>query len=97
MGSAMYKAQLMEERLAIAVLLTLANETEPIVKGVLAGKIAKSAGTVIDRINELMEAGLVTEVQEDKRPFRKFVELTPRGRLVAKKLVEIEGILNEGA
>jgi hypothetical protein len=44
MGSAMYKAQLMEERLAIAVLLTLANETEPIVKGVLAGKSRKVQG-----------------------------------------------------
>jgi DNA-binding HxlR family transcriptional regulator len=91
----MYNAQLMEERLAIAVLLTLEKETEPIVKGVLTGKIARSAGTVIDRINELMEAGLVTEVQEDKRPFRKFVELTPLGRQVAEHLAAIEEILEK--
>ena len=95
MASAVYKAQLMEERLSIAVLLTLAEEKEPIVKGVLASKIARSAGTVIDRVNELLEAGLVTESKEETRPFRKFVELTPRGRTVAEHLAAIEEILEE--
>jgi DNA-binding PadR family transcriptional regulator len=92
-GSAFYKAQILEERLSVAVLLTLAQEEEPIIKGVLASKIARSAGTIIDRIDELQDAGLLTEIREDVRPFRKFVELTPLGREVAEKLVEIEDML----
>ncbi len=93
MVSTIYKAQTLEERLSIAVLLTLANEKEPIIKGVLASKLAKSAGTVIDRVIELQEVGLVIEIQEDKRPFRKFVELTPKGQAVAEHLQAIEEIL----
>ena len=95
MVSTMYKAQLFEERLSIAVILTLLKQNESIVKGILASKIAKSAGTVIDRIDELQTMGLVIETKEDKRPFRKFVELTPKGREVAERLAEIEDLLKE--
>jgi DNA-binding MarR family transcriptional regulator len=46
------------------------------------------------RVAELLEAGLITEVQEDAKPFRKFIELTPEGRKVAEHLTAIEKILN---
>jgi DNA-binding MarR family transcriptional regulator len=89
----MYKSEILEERLAIGVLLTLYREGKPMQKGVLVSKLAKAATTVNYRVSELLGAGLITEVQEETRPFRKFVELTPRGKKVAKHLAAIEDIL----
>jgi DNA-binding MarR family transcriptional regulator len=89
----MYKSEILEERLAIGVLLTLYNEERPMQKGILVSKLAKAAATVNYRVAEFLEAGLITEVQEDARPFRKFIGLTPRGKKVAKHLAAIEDIL----
>ncbi len=91
----MYKSQILEERLAISVLLALYSEGKPVQKGILVSMLAKAAATVNYRVTELLEAGLVTETKEDKRPFRKFVELTPRGRHVAEHLAAIEELLQK--
>lgn len=87
------KSQVLEGRLAVKILLVLKDEKEPIIKGNLLPKVTKGTGTAMARIKELQEAGLIIEEQESQRPFRKFVELTPKGRQVAEKLAEIEGIL----
>jgi DNA-binding MarR family transcriptional regulator len=89
----MYNSQVLEERLAVGVLLTLYRENKPMQKGILVSKLAKAAATVNYRVAELLVAGLITEVQEEARPFRKFIELTPRGKQVAKHLAAIEEIL----
>jgi predicted transcriptional regulator len=92
----MYKSEILEERLVIGVLLTLHGEGKPMQKGILVSKLAKAATTVNYRVAELLEAGMNTEVQEDARPFRKFIELTPRGKKIAKHLAAIEEIFEKG-
>lgn len=92
----MYNSKILEERLAISVLLALHSEKKPMQKGILVSMLAKAAATVNYRVAELLEAGLITETREENRPFRKFVELTPRGREVAEHLAAIEGILEQG-
>ena len=89
------KSQVLEGRLAVKILLVLLEETEPIMKGNLLPKVTKGTGTAMARIKELQDAGLVIEEQEQQRPFRKFVELTPKGRAVAEHLAAIEGILRD--
>ena len=65
------------------------------IKGNLTSYLSTGSKAVADRVAELLAAGLVTEEQEQQRPFRKFVSLTPKGRAVAEKLADIEGILRE--
>jgi DNA-binding HxlR family transcriptional regulator len=89
------KSQVLEGRLAVKILLVLKDEKEPIIKGNLLPKVTKGTGTAMARIKELQEAGLIIEEQEQQRPFRKFVQLTPKGRAVAEHLAAIEGILRE--
>ncbi len=65
------------------------------IKGVLASYVAKGTVSVQSRVDELVKLGLITEEREDTRPFRKIVQLTDKGRQVAEKLAEIEGILQK--
>jgi DNA-binding HxlR family transcriptional regulator len=88
-----HKAQILENRFSISVLLVLLDAGRPVIKGVLTSILSTGSRAVPDRIAELQDAGLVKEVSESEKPFRKFVELTPRGREIAEKLAEIEGIL----
>ena len=89
------KSQILEGRLAVRILLVLLEQREPIMKGNLLPKVTRGTGTAMSRIKELQDAGLLTEEQEQQRPFRKFIELTPKGRAVAEHLAAIEGILGE--
>ena len=50
----MYKSEILEERLAIGVLLTLYREDKPMQKGILVSKLAKAATTVNYRVSELL-------------------------------------------
>ena len=52
-------------------------------------------GTINLRINELKSIGLIDEKIEDKFGGRRYIWLTPKGKKVAEKLVEIEKILKE--
>ena len=90
-----YKAQILEDRHAVSILITLLEAKEPYIKGVLTSVLSTGSRTVPDRIKGLQDAGLVIEEQEQQRPFRKFVELTPKGRAVAEHLAAIEGILRD--
>ena len=93
MGRVTYKAQVLEDRHAVSILLTLLDAREPYIKGVLTSVLSTGSRTVPDRIKDLEDAGLITEEQEQQRPFRKFIDLTPKGRQVAEHLAAIEGIL----
>lgn len=96
MDSGEYKAEALEKTMAIGILLKLQEIGDPVISGNLAGLLSRrSAGTSIDRVNDLEKAGLVVSVREDKKPFRKYISLTPRGLKVAKHLRAIEEILSE--
>lgn len=88
------KAGSLEATHAIKILIILRNEGKT-VKGNLAGYVAKGTVSVQSRVTELSQLGLVVEEQENKKPFRKFVELTPKGRKIAEKLAEIEELLRK--
>lgn len=53
-------------------------------------RLVKKAGgsntTVDDRVKHLVEAGLIREAREKRRPFRRNLELTPLGVKVAQAL-----------
>lgn len=89
-----YKAQILEDRFAIAILLTLYNYDEPIIKSVLTSLLSSGSRTIADRIPQLESAGIIIESQEDVRPFRKYISLTPKGKIIAEYLVQIENLLD---
>ena len=47
------------------------------------------------RVNELIAMGLINETITESAPFTKHVELSEKGRRVAKHVVEIQKILSE--
>lgn len=63
------------------------------IKGNLTAYLSTGSRAVADRVAELQAAGLIIEKREEQRPFRKFVEITPKGRQVAEHLAAIEEIL----
>lgn len=54
---------------------------------------SNSANTAKNKIDHMIDSNLIKEVEEPFPPKRKWVELTDKGRKVAEKLAEIEGIL----
>ncbi|NLI74185.1 MAG: hypothetical protein GX369_05395 [Euryarchaeota archaeon] len=86
------KAGRLEATHAIKILIILYFEGK-MIKGVLASYVAKGTVSVQSRVDELLQLDLVTEEQEQQRPFRKFIELTPKGRAVAEHLAAIEELL----
>ena len=79
---------------AIRILLVLRDKGS-MVKGNLARAIAKGTATVQARVADLVDSGLVTETRETTKPFRIYVELTPKGREVADLLHEIGALFEE--
>jgi DNA-binding MarR family transcriptional regulator len=47
------------------------------------------------RVNELIAMGLIKETINESAPFTKHVELSEKGRQVAKHVVEIQKILSD--
>ncbi|NLI74184.1 MAG: MarR family transcriptional regulator [Euryarchaeota archaeon] len=90
----MYRAQLFEDTQAIGIMLVILKE-ERIFITELSSKLAKGAGTTINRVRSLVAEDLIVEDREVKFPRRKYLELTPKGRAVAEHLAAIEGILKE--
>ncbi|MBR6037574.1 MAG: winged helix-turn-helix transcriptional regulator [Candidatus Methanomethylophilaceae archaeon] len=76
---------------AIRILLVL-RDNGSMVKGDLARAIAKGTATVQSRVADLVDSGLVTETRETTKPFRIYVELTPKGREIADLLCELESL-----
>ncbi len=64
----------LEEKHILAILYIL--RSGPMKKTELTQNVTNSSDTVKKRVDCLAELGLVREVQEDQRPFRKMVELT---------------------
>ena len=76
-------------------MLELYAHPEPVNKGALASILTRGSNTINVRIRELSEINLIIETEEDKHPWRKFVELTPEGKYIAKHLKAIEDALPE--
>ncbi|OYT62026.1 hypothetical protein B6U81_01705 [Thermoplasmatales archaeon ex4484_30] len=65
-------------------------------KNKISIKVGGSPSTFIKRFNELEKAGLIRIEQQKEFPFKEFVYLTPKGKEIAKHLIEIEKIMEEG-
>ena len=78
---------------ALKILIILHTEGK-MVKGDLASKVAKGTVAVQARIEDLVELGLVTETKESRKPFRKYIELTSKGKEVADHLCLILNIIS---
>lgn len=64
-------------------------------RSILYSSIARTTTAPMKRVNELIAMGLIKETIADGAPFTKHVELTEKGKRVAKHVVEIEKILSE--
>ena len=85
--------ELLEKKHSLKLLYHLRNG--PMVKGELCAKVAVGTASAQDRIEDLVSQGLVTEEQESVKPFKKILNLTPKGRKVVDAIVQIESILSE--
>jgi DNA-binding HxlR family transcriptional regulator len=57
--------------------------------------IARTTTAPMKRVNELIAMGLIKETITESAPFTKHVELSEKGRQVAKHVVEIQKILSD--
>jgi hypothetical protein len=64
-------------------------------RSALYSSIARTTTAPMKRVNELISIGLIKETITDGAPFTKNVELSERGKRIAKHVVEIEKILSE--
>ncbi|QLH74971.1 MAG: hypothetical protein HPY73_05650 [Methanomassiliicoccales archaeon] len=80
------------DNISIQILYCL-HQNGRMVKSVLYSRLEKSNKTIQPRVDEMVATGLISETIEERPPKRKWVELTEKGRKVAEKLEEIEGIL----
>jgi DNA-binding HxlR family transcriptional regulator len=84
----------LEERHALRLLFHLYNNGRS-QRSSLYNAISKTTTAPMKRVNELIELGLVKEIAMESAPFAKNVELTEKGRQVAKHIVEIDKIFSE--
>lgn len=71
----------LDEKYTLTILYVLRNG--PIQKTDLTNIVASSSDTVKKRVDHLVEEGLVQEVRENQRPFRKMVRLTEKGKRIS--------------
>lgn len=83
------KFSVLERPYAIAILVTILKEG-PHLKSVLYARVSRSTNSPKNRVNELVDAGLLTEEISKQSPLSKTIDLTPKGRKIAEKQVEIE-------
>jgi len=87
-----FNVSVLEETHALKILLILSTRGK-MVKGELAASVAKGTVAVQSRIESLVSEGLVTETQEKMKPFRKYIELTEKGKKISDFLADIEKIM----
>ena len=82
----------LENTLAMRILLVLYKEGD-MFRSILYNRVAKGTNTARYRVDELLEAGLLTEDVSQFPPLSKRIGLTEKGRRVAEHVAEIERIL----
>jgi DNA-binding HxlR family transcriptional regulator len=92
MGTGIYKAELLEDRHMIRVILMLRSKG-PLARVEFYDMVAKGMTTTFNRVNELIRVGLIEEHVMDRRPFVKTIKLTAKGQEIAEHLEAIEVVL----
>lgn len=82
----------LESTMAMRILLVLLREGD-MFRSILYNRVAKGVNTARFRVDELLEAGLLTEEVSQFPPLSKRIGLTEKGRKVAEHVAEIERIL----
>lgn len=62
-------------------------------RSILYNKVSKSTTTPMQRVNRLIEVGLLKETVSEFPPVSKTISLTDKGREVAKRVAEIEELI----
>ncbi len=88
------KVGMLEETYALKVLLALKREGN-ISRAVLYDLVSKSNRTVMERVNDLIAAGLVQEYAQQTTPFSRYLTLTEKGKKVAVSVESLEQALGE--
>lgn len=85
---------LLENVYSLRILAVLFNEG-PMFRSILYNKVSKSTVAPKARVDELLEAGLLTEDVSQFPLLSKRIGLTEKGRKVAELVVEMEKVLEE--
>lgn len=83
--------EILEQKHAMKILVHLLDGD--MYKGELTSKITVGSSSILSRVEDLVDNGLITEEVQKTRPFRKTLSLTEKGRSVAELIREIEGLL----
>lgn len=76
-------------------ILALLLKDGPTFRSILYQRVSRSTNSPKSRVDELIEAGLLTEDVSQFPPLSKCIGLTDKGRRVAEHVAEIERILEE--
>lgn len=74
-------------------ILKILYENGELCKGELSSMITIGTASVQSRIKDLVEAGLIDEVVDTVKPYRKHISLTEKGEKVAKLVTQIYDLL----
>jgi len=85
---------ILESVYAMRILMVLLKEG-PTFRSILYQRVSRSTNSPKARVDELLEAGLLTEEVSQFPPLSKRIGLTEKGRRVAEHVVTIEEIMNE--
>jgi len=88
------KIAALEQRHALKLLLCL-HANGKFKRYTLYNCVSNTTTAPMKRVNEFIALGLIKETITEGLPFTKHVELTEKGKQVAKHVVEIEKILSE--
>jgi DNA-binding HxlR family transcriptional regulator len=87
-----YAIEVLEERYMMQILLALSEQPE-VYRGQLYSTLSTGSKTVADKINKLKKLGLVSERVEGKKPIRRYLFLTERGKRIAEALMALERMI----
>lgn len=74
-------------------ILKILYENGELCKGELSSMITVGTASVQSRIKDLVEVGLVDEVVDTVKPYRKHISLTDKGEEIAKLVSQIDNLL----
>jgi DNA-binding transcriptional ArsR family regulator len=84
---------LLESPKALEILATLAKNKGQLRITEIMEIVGGSARTSTVRVEELRDAGLIHDKKDKNFPFNRYISLTKDGKMIARRLLEIEGVL----
>jgi DNA-binding transcriptional ArsR family regulator len=84
---------LLESPKALEILATLAKNRGQLRITEIMEIVGGSARTSSVRVEELRNAGLINDKKDKSFPFNRYISLTKEGKMIARRLLEIEGVL----